>query len=117
MLLVQGKLSLKDIASVSPASLIRTIPAPPSVVVEDPLNLRIHLTPVASTVETSGKSLGTLSATSHPSSPGNYASRSAIACPFRAIGAIRKISNSDNCKSHCASLPERTDRRKSERIG
>ena len=117
VLLVQGKLSLKDIATASPTSLIRTIPAPPSVAVEDPSNLRVHLAPVASTVENSDKSPGTSSATFHPSSPRNHASRLAIACPFTAVGAIGMISNLDNCRSHYASLPKRTGHRKNEHIG
>ena len=107
---------MKDIATASPISLIRTILAPPLVAVEDPSNLRIYLAPTASTVETFDKSPGTSSATSQPSSPKNHASRSAIAYPFTAVGAIEMISNLDNCRSHCASLLERTGRRKSERI-
>jgi len=75
-------------ATASPISLIRTIPIPPSAVVEDPSNLITHLAPAASTVETSGKSPRTSSITSQLSSPGNHASKSTIACPFIAVGAI-----------------------------
>ena len=116
ILLVHGKSSLNDIVTVSPVFLDRTILARPSEVVEDSSKRKVQTSPTISISAISGNSLSTLSIMFQLFSLGKFDSKSVMAWPLTAVRVISMISNSDNYKSHCASLSERTRCLKSEWI-
>ncbi len=73
------KSSLKDLAIVSPSSLISTIPAPLQLDVEEPLNFKVHMESTRSVKSSFPTPPGTSCEIDELSSPGNCARRSAMA--------------------------------------
>ena len=87
-----GKSSLKDLAIVSPSSLVNTIPAPLELDVEEPSNFNVQVESAKSASRASPISPGTSCEIDELSSPGNCARRSAMAWLLIAVGVSVVIS-------------------------
>ena len=83
---------MKDLAIVSPSSLVNTIPAPLELDVEEPSNFSVHVESARSASRASPISPGTSCEIDELSSSGNYARRTAMAWLLIAVGVSVIIS-------------------------